>query len=297
MKSIPSAALAVSLFITTSLPVFADDETDFATAPDASWQRANAIGTAAFSFAGGVATISAAPPPPEQAPFIGRARGALLAPTEWTDCAVSVDVVAWSATRVFTSVITRVGTPAGLGTSRGYSFTLIPSTGAVEMHRLDGEIPTRLSSTQFISMTPGATFRLVLASVGDRHTARIYNTADLATPLAEVSAFDSTYASGRCGIVASTDSYTTIQASYDNFLAWPGVSALLTVLPESGNFAVETDAPRSLASFWESTDDLPGGIWQPEFPLLTQQPSGVLQATFGLAEPARFFRLRLLGSQ
>ena len=197
MKIPPSAALAISLLFRSAFPVFADDESDFAAAPPASWQRVNPIGLATFTFTGGVATIAAAPPTPQQAQVIGLARGALLAPTERIDCAVSVDVVAWSATRVFASVITRVGTPAGLGTSRGYSFTLIPSTGAVELHRLDGEIPTKLGSTQFISMTPGATFRLVLVSVGDRHTARIFNTADLATPLAEVAAFDATYASGR----------------------------------------------------------------------------------------------------
>ena len=229
-------------------------------------------------------------------PSAGLARGALLGPTEFADGAVSVDVVAWSATRVFTSVITRVGTPAGLGTSRGYSFTLIPSTGAVEVHRLDGEIPTKLAPTQFIGVVASATFRLVLASVGDRHTARIFNTADLATPLFQVSVLDATYASGCCGIVASTDSHSTIQASYDNFLAWPGIAATLVVLPQPGSLALETDARRSLASFWESTDDLAGGIWQPEFPTLAQQPGGAIRATFAMAEPARFFRLRLLGS-
>lgn len=285
----------VACLILALLPARADDETDFSAAPPPSWQRVNPIGLATFAFPNGVATIAASPPTPQQAQVIGLARGALLAPTEWIDCAVSVDVVAWSATRVFTSVITRVGTPAGLGTSRGYSFTLIPSTGAVELHRLDGEIPTKLAPTQFISMTAGATFRLVLASVGGNHTARIFNTADLATPLAVVSAVDFTYASGRSGIVASTDSYTTIQASYDNFLAWSGVAAPLSVVP--GNLAVETAARRSLASFWESTDDLPGGIWQPEFPPLAQQPGGAIHAIFAVVEPARFFRLRLLGSQ
>ena len=297
MKTKPSIALAAFVFLSPALSVFAEDESDFAAAPPASWQRVNPIGLATFTFTGGVATIAAAPPTPQQAQVIGLARGALLAPTEWTDNAVSVDVVAWSAARVFASVITRVGTPAGLGTSRGYSFTLIPSTGQVQLHRLDGEIPTLLAPTQVISMTPGATFRLVLASVGGNHTARIFSTADLTTPLAVVVAIDLTYPSGRCGIVASTDSYTTIQASYDNFLAWPGFAAPLAVLPQPGSLAAETDARRSLASFWESTDDLAGGIWQSEFPTIAQQPGGAIRATFGIGEPARFFRLRLLGSQ
>ena len=96
--------------------------------------------------------------------------------------------------------------------------------------------------------------------------------------------------------MASTDSYTTIQASYDNFLAWPGTAAPLAVFPQSGSLAVETDARHSLASFWESTDELAGGIWQPESPPLAQQPGGAIRATFAMAEPARFFRLRVLGS-
>lgn len=288
MKKI-SALLCVQFLVLFTAR--ADDESAFTTAPPASWQRVNAIGLATFTFTGGVATIAAAPPSPQQAPVIGFARGALLAPTEWTDCAVSVDVVAWSATRVFASVITRVGT------SHGYSLTLIPSTGAVELHRLDGEIPTKLAPTQFIAMTPGASYRLVLASAGGRHTARIFNNADFTTPLAEVSAFDATYASGRSGIVTSTDSYTMIQASYDNFLAWPGVAAPLTVIPTPGNFTVETDARRSLASLWETTDDLIGGIWLPALPALSQPSAGLVRAIFGIAEPARFHRLRLLGSE
>ena len=249
----------------------ADDETNFSAAPPASWQRVNPLGLATFTFTNGVATIAAAPPSPQQAQTIGLARGTLLAPAEWTDCAVSADVVAWSATRVFTSVITRVGTPAGLGMSRGYSFTLIPSTGAVELHRLDGEIPTKLAPTQFISMTAGATFRLVLASVGERHTARIYAAADLAQPLFQASVLDATYASGRCGIVASTDSYTTIQASYDNFLAWSGAAAPLTVVP--GSLAWKRMRAARSRRFGKARTIFPAETGSPNFPRSRNSPA------------------------
>ena len=269
----------------------ADDESDFSAAPPASWQRANPIGLATFSFTGGVATISANPPPPAQVPTIGLARGAVFGSTEYTDSAVSADVVAWSTQRVFASVITRVGTPAGLGTSCGYSLTLIPSTGAVELHRLTGEIPTLLTSTQFIAMTPGATYRLVLVSVGITHTCRVYDTANLTVPLLQFSAEDSTYASGRSGIVASTDSYNSITASFDNFLAWPGTAAPLKVLPADslpGYIVLESDARRSLASYWESTDDLTFP-WSPATPFGASVSAPTVSWSFAQIEPQRFF--------
>ena len=277
----------------------ADDETDFTTAPPVSWQRFNPIGLATFSFTGGAATITANPPPPAQVPTIGLARGAVLAPTQYTDCAATADVVAWGVQRVFATVITRVGTPAGLGTSRGYGLTLIPSTGQVQIHRIDGEIPTILGLTQYITMTPGSTYRLVLVSTGAVHTGRVYDTANLAYPLVEFSASDATYASGRCGIVASTDSYNSITATFDNFLAWPGTAAPLKVLPADslpGYIVLESDARRSLASYWETTDDLTLS-WSPATPFSASASAQTVTWSFAQIEPQRFFRMRVLGSE
>ncbi len=288
--------LALALLCLLTLRVAADDESDFTAAPPANWTRSNSIGTATFTFTGGIATITGTPPAPAQVPLIGLARGGVIAPTSYTDGAASVDVVAWGAQRVFASVVTRFGTP-GLGTSRGYSLTLIPSTGEVQMHRLAGEIPTIIAPTQFITVESGTAYRLVLLSVGSKHTARVFRANDLRTPLVAFSAVDATYASGRCGFVASTDQYNAISASFDNFLAWPGVAAPLNAFaaPDfAGQIAVETDARRSTVSRWESTPELGVEPWNFDTPISGTHTGNVVRANFIMSGTQRFYRLRVL---
>ena len=293
MKTTIATLLAI-----LSIAAFADDETDFTTAPPPSWPTANPLGIASFNYTGATARLTSPAPSLQVAQVAGLARLGLFAPTSYTQTVVSADVVAWGGVRDFASVLARAGT-IGFGTTHGYGLTLIPSTGAVEIHRLTGEIPTLLAPTQFITVQAGHTYRLVFVCAGTVLTGRVYDTADLTTPLIEVSANDATYASGITGIVASTDSIVPIDVTFDNFLAWDGTAAPLKVLPADslpGYIVLESNARRSLASYWESTDDL-SLSWSPVTPVGASASAQTATWSFGLAEPQRFFRMRVLGSQ
>lgn len=289
---------AIILALITCL--HAEDDTDFTAVPASDWQRVDSLGLASFSFASGTAAIACPAPSPQVAQVYGLARGALLAPTEYTTAVVSADVVAVAGVRTFASVITRVGTPAGLGTSRGYSLTIIPSeSGKFQLHRLDGEIPTPVAPTAYAALLPGHSYRLVLASVGSVHTGRIYDTTDLATPLAELTATDATYPSGRSGIVASTDSLVDISATFDNFLAWDGTPAPLTITASDiypSAILLKTEARRAIATNLESTSDLALSPWAPAPPDLKQHIGTELHTHHLPFAPQQFYRRRLLGA-
>lgn len=288
--------------ITFALPLCAEDDTDFSTEPGLDWQRVDSLGLASFTFFNGTTILESPAPSIPVAQIYGLARAALLAPTEYTTAVVSADVVAVGGVRTFASVITRVGTPAGLGTSRGYSLTIIPSeSGKFQIHRLDGEIPTQIAPTTYAALTPGHSYRLILASVGTTHTGRIYDTMNLSTPLAELTASDATYAtyaSGRSGIVASTDSLVNISATFDNFLAWDGTPAPLTIvasdiLPTA--ILLKTEARRAIATNLESTGDLLSP-WSPAPPDLKTHTGTELHTHHLPFAPQQFFRRRLLGA-
>ena len=289
---------AIILALITCL--HAEDDTDFTTEPGLDWQRVDALGLASFTFANGTVTLASPAPSIQVAQVFGLARGAILAPTEYTTAVVSADVVAVGGVRTFASVITRVGTPAGLGTSRGYSLTIIPTeSGKFQIHRLDGEIPTQIAPTTYAALIPGHSYRLVLASVGSTHTGRIYDTADLAVPLAELTAIDATYASGRSGIVASTDSLVNISATFDNFLAWDGTPAPLTIAPSDiypTAILLKTEARRAIATNLESTGDLLLSPWSPAPPDLKVHTGTELHTHHLPFASQQFYRRRLLGA-
>jgi hypothetical protein len=285
-----TALIATALFSGTAL---ADDETDFSATPPVSWTRFNPLGFASFNFTGGVARLSSAAPSPTLYPVFGPARLALFGPTTFTQTVVSADLVAWGPTRNVPGVIARAGNIA-LGGTRGYSFGFIPSSGEVAIHRVTGEVPTPLTAVNFITVTPGHTYRVVLICAGSNLTGRIFDLADLTNPLIEINAFDSTYASGVAGILNAADSLTSIDATFDNFLAWDGTPPPLTVTPGAGTMTISANAARSLSTNLETTDDL-------SQPFLQVYPGATinglrLENTVPIEVPQRFYRRRLVGA-
>jgi|GEM_PF-5330027 len=120
-------ALAIGLI----LPLGADDETGFSTAPGASWERVDQLSRAVFDFSGGEFRLQCAAPTVGEASVYGLARGALLAPSVFGDCASSVDLTAWAPTTdrgvdgCFPAVLTRIQSPAGIGSVSGYGLSII----------------------------------------------------------------------------------------------------------------------------------------------------------------------------
>lgn len=272
---------------------FADDESNFTAAPPASWTRFNPLGFATFTFTGGVARLSSPAPSAGSYPIFGPARLALFGPTTFTRTVISADLVAWGPTRNIPGVFARASNIT-LGGTRGYSFGVIPSSGEVAIHRVTGEVPTPISAVNFITVTPGHSYRIILICAGSNITGRIFDRADLTNPMIELTASDATYTSGLAGIVNAADSLTAIDASFDNFLAWDGTPPPLTVTPGVGTMTISANAARSLSTNLETTDDL-------TLPFLQVYPGSsingaLLQNIVPTDTTQRFYRRRLVGT-
>lgn len=286
--------LALLILATLLAPASADDETNFSATPPGTWQRyapLSILGLGNFNFTGGVARLTCGVP---AVSTFGPARLALFAPTTYTQTVVSADLIAWSSARNIPGIIARAGN-IGLGTTRGYSFGFIPSTGETAIHRLTGEIPTPISTVTFIPVIPGRSYRIVLICAGSNITGRIFDLTDLSTPVIELNAVDSTYTSGVTGILNSADTAAAIDATFDNYLAWDGTPPTLTITPGAGTVTISANALRSLSTNLETTDDL-------ATPFLQYFPGAVisgalLQNTVPMDAPQRFYRRRLVGSQ
>jgi hypothetical protein len=282
---------AFALFCAAS---FADDETDFSVTPPGSWLRSNPVGIGVYSFTGGVARLSGPAPSTFFYNISGPARLALFGPTTFSQTVISADLVAWGATRNIPGVIARA-TNIGLGTTCGYSFGVIPSTGEVAVHRVTGELPTPISAVTFITLTPGHSYRIMLICTGSIITGRIFDVANLAYPIIELSAVDSTYTSGLAGILNSTDGQVAIDVSFDHFLAWDGTPAPLTITPGDGTMTVSGSLAKSLSTNLETTDDL-ATPFQLVFPPTTVN-GGFLENILPVESAQRYYRRKLVGAQ
>ncbi len=271
----------------------ADEATDFTSPPPVSWTRFNPLGAASFDFSGGLARLSSPAPPAFAYGIYGPARLALFATASYTQTVVSVDLVAWSADRNVPGIIARAGN-LGLGTTRGYSFGFIPSTGAAAIHRVTGEYPTVISPIITMPVIPGQSYRMVLVCAGNVITGRVFSLSNLAVPLVEVIATDATYPSGLTGILNSTDQLGAIDATFDNFLAWDGTPAPLAVTTGEESMRISTSLMRSLATNLEATDDL-AQPWSKVFPDVSINGSQLVNEVSTLLPP-RFYRRRLLGA-
>jgi hypothetical protein len=302
LRILPAAIFA------TVLPILADDVADFSVAPAATWQRHNPLGIAVYDFSGGQCRITCAPPsPPELYYQVGPARGAILAPTEFGDVVASVDVTDWRLTNdratesLFIGVVTRVQSPAYIGNVNCYGLSFLNmgnGTAKLQLDLIQGEVYiTPLASVDF-PLDPTRDYRLVLSSRGDIHTGRIFDLTNPATPVAEITAQDDSFAIGRCGISASTDRYTTVDATFDNFLAWDGTPPPLAIQPGAAPDTIELscDLRRAMATRLETTTDLTQAVdfWQPAIPQSSAQSGEQLVNTFSINGPSRFFRRKSL---
>jgi hypothetical protein len=90
----------------------------------------------------------------------------------------------------------------------------------------------------------------------------------------------------------------SIDATFDNFLAWDGTPPPLVIAPgsQSGTIVLSSDFHRSLATDLESTTDFsdPMTPWQLATPASASQSGGNLVTVFPVEGPTRFFRRKSL---
>jgi hypothetical protein len=305
MRIFPAAVLA------TMLPVLADDVADFSVAPAVTWTLFNPVGFSGFAFTADQCRLTCALPTLEAYNLYGVGtypRAAIFAPTEFSDAAASVDITAWIPTTnrgadgQFHGVLTRVQSPVGLFSVSGYGLSMIDMGNGTALLQLD-LIINEFSITSLVTpvafpLNPTHDYRLVLVSRGDIHTGRIFDLANPATPVAQITAQDEEYPTGRCGFSVSTDKIVPVDATFDNFLAWDGTPPPLVIQAGAAPDTIELtcDLRRAMATDLQTTTDLTQSVdfWQPALPQSTAQAGGSIVNTFSINGPGRFFRRKSL---
>ena len=294
----------------------ADDETSFTTAPDASWERVEplkdiGLDLASYDFSAQTCRITCDVPPLSIIQQLGAAaapRANLLAPTSYLDAVASVDVVSWQPPQgnlldgSFPGVFTRIQPETGFGKTTGFTLsiqTLQGGLGRIRIYLAFNEALIQLAQSPTFALDPARTYRLVLASRGDRHTGRIFDLTHPGMPLASISVQDSNLvtAPGRCGFGVAMPHALPIDVTFDNFLAWDGTPPPLTIRQgnEPGTIELLADTRRSMASTLETTTDPANpASWLPATPASTTESGASLIHTFPLSGPSAFFRGRSL---
>jgi hypothetical protein len=197
---------------------------DFNDGNDAGWTHYNPIDTGTWTVSGGAYRLQSSA---SQSPStVGPGRAGSLRTTEtYTQFSASVDIVAWdnSLDQIF-GLITRVTTP-GLGTTKGYGFTYATrtgraATGQLQMLLITQEAGTDITPAVNFTFVPGQSYRLVFEGVLDGLTAKLFSTTNLSTPLATLTASNTTYTSGGVGFFTYDNSRggaSRADVTFDNF--------------------------------------------------------------------------------
>lgn len=158
---------------------------------------------------------------------MGQARLGSIAPGTYSDFFVSADLVAWDdSIHQIAGVMARI-VNAGLGTTTGYLFThdrgpTSPTSGDMDIVRIDGELPTVLTSPEpdSIHFEPGKSYRITLQGIGTNFIGKVYELPGT-TPLVTLTASDDMYASGSAGMLVANNAPTQdgpADVTFDNFL-------------------------------------------------------------------------------
>jgi hypothetical protein len=306
--------LPLLLALLSGLPVVrADDESSFATIPDVTWERIEplkeiGLDLANFDFSAQTCRITCAVPPPELLIQLGAAaapRANLLAPTEYPDAVASVDILSWQVPQPglldgsFPAVFSRIQPEAGFGKTTGFSLalqTLQGGLGRLRIYLAFQENLLQLGQSATFTLDPARSYRLVLASRGDRHTGLIFDLTNPATPDASLTIqnFNLTNAGGRCGFGVVMPHPLPIDVTFDNFLAWDGSPPPLAIRQGTalGTIELLSDTRRSMASALETTSDFsdPLATWLPAMPASATTSGETFIRVFPLNGPRAFFR-------
>lgn len=260
----------------------------------------------------------AAPPPTTMEEYLaaGTARVGVFAPEVFTDCVTSIDITSWLPTTtrdesgIFIGVLTRVAAPVSPGNLNGYSAAVLDMgdntgpggvgrNGRLQLLRVQNEASfTQLAGYKDYLLDPTHDYRLVLASRGNTHTARVFDLTNPAAPVAELQAHDSTFPNGVSGFMILSDEIFPVAASFDNFLTWDGAPPPLAIQPGAApnTIILSSDFQRSLGTLLETTTDLTGlnDPWQPLIPATATHTNGRWTADFPTEGPTRFFRRKVL---
>jgi len=238
----------LALFLTVSSAVCGWCQSDdFDDGDDAGWTHYDPLfgygvgGTGIWSFPAGAYRIQAIGSLlPEQA-GPGRA-GSCILNADYAQFHLSVDLVDWdnNEDQLF-GLLARAG-EFGLGSTDAYLFSYATRTGRnasgeLEILRVANERSAKLAGHD-VSLDTNRNYRFVFTGERDQLKAQVFDLADLSTPVATLTATDSTYSSGAVGLIAYDNSprgTNTADVTFDNFVAnelFPALSVTLSVFGE-----------------------------------------------------------------
>jgi hypothetical protein len=310
------------LLLAAALPSLADDQSDFSSAPDGTWQRYDPRQQAGFSpsffyFGGGQCRIICWPPTTiDEYNAYGLPRAGLFAPSVMTDSVASVDISGWYPSEnrnldgIHMFALTRVQSPIGLGSLTGYAAVIIDmgaNSGPGGVGR-NGRLQIMLlyqeqALTNFgqyldFPFNPDHDYRLILVSRGDVHTARVFDLTNPVAPLAQLVVQDDQIPFGRTGFIIYNDRLAPLDVTFDNFLAWDGTPPPQLIQPgaEPGTIALSSDLHRSLATDLQGTTDFTDPLtpWLPATPASVSVAGNQFVTIFPIDGPRRFFRRKSL---
>lgn len=195
---------------------------DFNDGNDDGWVRYDREGTATFSFPDGGYRIQASSSSPNGE--TDKAQVFVYRTNEYSDFYVSVDLKDWdNDVRSAVGLIFRTQT-IGPDTTTGYSLYWTPAIGGggnrlFSIFIFYGDVPLGAVSATFVTLDPNRSYRIVARGVGDFLEGWIYDLEDLTKPLAYTSGHDSFFPTGQCGLLAHSRNNTTVDVTYDNFVA------------------------------------------------------------------------------
>ena len=298
------AVVAMSLSVSSGA-----ESDDFSDGDDAGWTHVDPIRTYIFATTGadmpqntftvadGKYRLQCAPTPN---PALGQGRVLSLREEVYSNFHIAVDVLDWDASKTNAiALAARVGTP-GPTTTKGYLFGYITGGNYLDLVRLQDEgicdDCDDFADQVPINLVPGHGYRFTFTGKGTRLVGRVYDLADLTTPLAEISGTDGILPDGVTGLVVfplGASRFGAGDATFDNFSA------------------TDRERPRVVAKFgdfgerlivWptyegdgfklQGTSNLgPNGVWTDITDNIFPDPSGESLFFDATGSNHRFFRL------
>lgn len=291
-----------TLTLAAAFPALLPAQTDdFNDGDDAGWTRLAplaAAGGTTYSFENGAYKMACLPSPNPSA--FGPARMASFrADAVYTEFCVAVDITGWDpAEDTSLGILARIQAAPGPGTTSGYALTWQGNDQDLEINRVTGEVPARITPGGLpipgdsLGIDPAQTYRMVFFGTGNYLEGRIYHLDNLAVPLIVATATDATFASGINGLIIFGDLNTRVSATFDNFRADSGETPppLAMQMSPSGDLRLSWPLEEALCWRFEASETLDS--WQPAEPAHVEGETAVLELSGWTlrAVPRRFFR-------
>jgi hypothetical protein len=214
-----------------------------------------------WSFPDGGYRLQSDPSP--DATLLGPSRGGSYwtnAIYTYTNFYASVDVRPWG-TNVNQAVglLGRMQAYSGSGATFAYTLTYEPGVQDFQLTSFNGGDFVVLT-VQKADLSPTNSHRIVFTGIDQALEGRIYVLPDVTNPVATITATDSTYSIGWCGILVFSINNAATDATYDNYLALPEPPASLSISRSGTDVSVSW--PIGLVSYTlQSNSVLPAANW------------------------------------